>query len=410
MSSKIIAALVVASLLIALGVQAGEEVVQDGVLHIVNGDQPAKGVKSLEFQEMWRAGGEDGEDFFGLISKVVIGEDGTVYLLDTRLSEVPVYSPDGERLGTLSREGEGPGETRTPTNMLFMPDGNLGLVQRFPGKIIKIDLEGNPSGEFMPKLPDAGFLLLTDCFRTGQDQLTLLGMNIKQQGQTERDNITFVGLFNPDGTEAVHYLDQHNVMDFTNFQFKEDDQNEVSFRQVAVGQDGRLYVSMVRNDYKIRVFNADGSLDRIIERDYERRLRTDEEYQQVFDLATAQMARMPGAKFDISKTHRDVNSLRIAADGNLWVTTSRSGIDQPEGVLATFDVFSPDGDFLQQVQVKFDGDGEDDAIFFAPNGDAVVVTGFTPALMALQNAGAGAGGGAEDEEAEPMEVIYLKVK
>lgn len=387
------------------GVLAGEEVIRDGVLHIVNGDKPSEGIQALHFQEAWSAGGEDGEDFFGLISKVLIDEDGTVYLLDTRLSEVPVYSPDGERLDTLSREGEGPGETRMPTNLVFMPDGNLGLVQRYPGKIVKIDRQGNPVGDYEPSIPDAGFVLMTDAFTSGGDQLTVVGMNVKQEGQTKRDNITFVSNFGPDGAETVRFVEQHNVMDFTNFHFDEDKQDEVSFRQVAAGHDGRIYVTMVRNAYEIRVFNPDGSLERIIERQFERRQRTDEEYQEIKDLATAQMARLPGAKFDISHTHRDINSLRIAADGNLWVTTSRSGIDQPEGVLNTFDVFDPDGHFIRQVQVHVEGDGEDDALFFAPGGDAVLVTGFAPALRSLQNQG---GSGEDDEEAAPMEVIYLK--
>jgi len=397
-------AAVLAVVICVSGALAGEEVVRDGVLHVANPATPSEGVQTLDFEEVWRAGGEDGEDFFGLISKVLIDEDGTIYLLDTRLSEVPVYSPGGERLDTLSREGEGPGETRMPTNLVFMPDGNLGLVQRFPGKIVTIDRQGDPAGDFEPKLPDAGFMLLTDCFTNRQGQLTVVGMNVKQESQTKRDNITFVSSFGTDGQEKVRFVEQHNPTDFTKFHFDENEQNEVTFRQAAVGQDGRVYVSMVRNAYRIHVFAPDGHLERIIEREYEPRQRTAQEYQEIEDLARRQTERLPGARIDISNVHRDINSLRIGADGNLWVTTSRSGIDQPEGVLVTFDVFNPDGHFLRQVQFGFAGDGEDDAVFFAPNGDAVVVTGFAPALQALMDPN---NTGSDDEEAAPMEVIYL---
>lgn len=399
------ALLALLTMVAANGALAGEEMVQDGVLHILNSDQPRDGVETLSFQEMWRVGGEDGEDFFGLITKVLLDSDGTIYLLDTRLSEVAVYSPEGERLDTLSREGEGPGETRYPTNLVFMPDGFLGLVQRYPGKIVKIDREGSPEGEFQPNIADAGFVLLTDCFPNRQGQLTVVGTNVKQRGQLERDDVTFVSNFQLDGREIVRLVEQHDEMNFQHYHFKEDDQNAVSFRQVAVGADGRVYVTMARNAYEIRVFGADGALDRVIVRDFPHRKRTAEEYQEIHDIAVAQASRLSGATFDISRTHRDIENVRMAGDGNLWVAHSRSGIDQPEGVLSTFDVFDPDGHFLKQVQVRLPGNGEDDAVFFAPNGDAIVVTGFAPALLSLQT---NFGGRKEDDDAEPMEVIYFK--
>ncbi|PIE76768.1 hypothetical protein CSA17_00530 [bacterium DOLJORAL78_65_58] len=367
----IVIAVLLATVFCGLGALAGEEVVRDGVLHVVNGATPRDGVQTLDFEEVWRAGGEDGEDFFGLISKVLIDDDGTIYLLDTRLSEVPVYSPEGERLGTLSREGDGPGETRMPTNMVFMPDGNLGLVQSYPGKIVKIDRQGVPAGDFEPKLPDAGFMMLLDGFTNRQGLLTLVGMNVKQESQTKGDNITFVSSFGDDGQEKVRFVEQHNVVDYQKFRFDEDQQDEVKYRQAAVGADGRVYVTLVRNAYEIRVFKPDGGLERIIQREYTPR----------------------------------INSLRMGQDGNLWVTTSRSGIDQPDGVLAAFDVFSPDGHFLRQVRFRFPGNGEEDAVFFAPNGDAVVVTGFTAALESLMDMNKASD---DSEEAAPMEVIYLK--
>ena len=39
--------------------------------------------------------------------------------------------------------------------------------------------------------------------------------------------------------------------------------------------------------------------------------------------------------------------LAFDADGNLWVTSSRSGFDEPEGILTSWDVFDPDGHFIE---------------------------------------------------------------
>ena len=70
----------------------------------------------------------------------------------------------------------------------------------------------------------------------------------------------------------------------------------------------------------------------------------------------------------------------------------------------TWDVFTPDGEFLKQVSAKCAGDGKKDSLMWTPDGNAVLVTGFLDAAMSLQGGGTPAG----DDEAAPMEVVYLK--
>jgi len=394
-------------LLMAVPATAGEEVDKDGVLHVMNGATPSGEKVTVELEEVWRHGGEDDEDFFGMISQCVVGDDGTIYLLDTRMSEVPVYSPDGERLATLSREGDGPGETRIPSGLLFMPDGNLGLVQVFPGRITKISTDGTPVG--VMEIGDAtagGFLQMFDCV-SGGNQVIVTAESINPEGPTAQTRTNFVAAFDDEGTETVRFYENSYRWDFTNFTFDESGQNRTDFRKVVVGKDGRVYVAAERDAYRINVYTADGKLERVIEREYDHLVRDDEEFERVTTSMEAALAQIPNAKIIVSKIQPDIGSLEIGNDGNLWVTTSRSGVDQPEGILTTWDVFNPDGHFIKTVSAKCVGDGENDILIWTPDGNAVLVTGFVEALAALQG-----GGGAEteeEEEAEPMEVIYLKV-
>lgn len=393
----------------AAGAQAGKEVTTDGVLHVMNGATPAEGVVDLKLEEAWRAGGEDSEDFFGLITQAVIGDDGSVYLLDTRLSEVPVYSPDGERVTTLSHEGEGPGETRNPTNLLKMPDGSLGLVQMFPGKITMIDTEGTPRGEFKVNAGDptaGGFMMFFDVF-SGSGQLLVTGEAIAQKPPTGQLRTNFVASYDVEGHELTRFHSQEREMDFTRFEFVEDEMDRVDFRKACVGTDGRVYLAPVRNKYLINVYRPDGALDRVIEREFTHRPRSDKDYEAVKTAVEAQLAQLPNAVLEVSRTEPDIGGLHFGTDGNLWVTSSRSGFEQPEGVLSTYDVFSPDGHFIKQVRARCPGNGLEDTLFFTPGGDAVMVTGFTSAVRAMQGGGAGAAP-AEEEEAKPMEVIYYK--
>jgi hypothetical protein len=396
-------------MMLALPVLAGEEVTKDGVLHIMNGADPSGEKVVVELEEVWRHGGEDDEEFFGMISQCVVGDDGTIYLLDTRMSEVPVYAPDGERLDTLSRDGDGPGETRTPSGLLFMPDGNLGLVQVFPGKVTKISTDGTPAGVL--EIGDAttgGFLQMFDCVSGGKQVIvTAEKINPENEGTAHR-RINFVAAFDDKGNETIRYFENEYFWDFTNFTFDESGMNRVDFRKVAVGKDGRIYVAPERDAYQINVYAADGTLERVIEREYVHRDRDDDEFNRVKTTMEAALAQIPNAKIVPARTEPDINSLKFGTDGNLWVTNSYSGIDQPVGILTTWDVFTPDGHFLKTVSAKCEGDGENDIIIWTPDGNAVLVTGFTEAVQALQSNGAG-GEEEDEEEAEPMEVIYLKV-
>jgi len=396
-------------MLLALPVLAGEEMTKDGVLHIMNDADPSGQKVVVELEEVWRHGGEDDEEFFGMISQCVVGDDGTIYLLDTRMSEVPVYAPDGERLDTLSREGDGPGETRTPSGLLFMPDGNLGLVQVFPGKVTKISTDGTPAGVL--EIGDAttgGFLQMFDCVSGGKQVIVTAEKINPENGGTAQRRTNFVAAFDDEGNETIRYFENEYFWDFTNFTFDEAGMNRVDFRKVAVGKDGRIYVAPERDAYKINVYNTDGTLERVIEREYIHRDRDDHEFNRVKTTMEAALAQIPNVKIVPAKTQPDIGSLELGTDGNLWVSTSRSGVDQPEGILTTWDIFTPDGHFLKTVSAKIEGDGENDLIIWTPDGNAVMVTGFTEAMEALQSRGA-AGDEEDEEEAEPMEIIYLKV-
>jgi hypothetical protein len=150
----------------------------------------------------------------------------------------------------------------------------------------------------------------------------------------------------------------------------------------------------------IDVWNADGSRDRSILREYEPRKRSAAE----MDKASKSFRivinnQEPERK--ISKTDRDIQRLYTRDDGTLWVLSSRGGLDPPEGALGTFDVYDGEGRFVRQVVLKGEGSVERDGFYFV--GDRLfVVTGFVSARRSMYGGGEG---GDEDEDAGPMAVI-----
>jgi 6-bladed beta-propeller protein len=385
---------------------AGTEKTVDGVLHIMNPADAKDGVKTLSFNEQWRLGGDNDDEIFGMISQVLVDDDN-VYLLDTQLSEVKVYDKDGTFLRTLGREGDGPGEVRTPADMLFMPDGTLGLVQVFPGKVTKLDLEGNPAGTFQAGGGDptaGGFVMYFDVKTRGDE--VILSATHTSQGEGSQTRTTYVASHDAEGNELVRYEASENVLDFQNFKIIEGDMYALDFRKWALGKDGRVYTLSYRNKYAINVYNADGTLDRVIEKEFDPVVRSSEERQEFIDNMRARVQVPFPFDVEAEPNEQTLTGIQLGADGNIWVSSARSVLDQSEGILQTLDVFDPDGHFIRQMAMKCPGDGEEDIVIMPTMDTAIQVTGFQSALAALQ------GGGAEIEEDEdplPMEVVYYKV-
>ncbi len=393
---------------------AAEQVTVDGVLHVRNGAQPSVGVRTLALKEVWRAGGADDEEsIFGLITRVVGDAAGNVYLLDTQLHQVHVFDGQGAFTRTLSREGEGPGEVRYPVDMLFMPDGTLGLVQTFPGRIVCVDLKDTPAKTFVPggdAPAEGGFLTLSDV--QGRSGRLVLGGVESTINQTEgfqiRDN--FIRSYAADGKPLVTYAHKSRKYEFGKLVIDEETEYFPQFRKWVLGNDGRVFVASQRNAYAIDVYTPDGKLERVIERQYVNWTRTPEETALVESIMSAQLRNIPfPVEHSVSKTEETINGMMLGGDGNLWVLSSRGWHEQPAGILATYDVFTPTGEFLEQVRVACPGDSSKDALMECGKGRFVVVKGFTDAMVTLQTQGA-AGGPEGDEEPAPMEVICYDVK
>jgi hypothetical protein len=394
---------------------AGEVVEVDGVPHVKNAATPAEGVHVAELEELWRVGGEDDDTLIGLITDVLEDEDGNLYLLDTQLSEVKVFSPDGEFLRTLSREGDGPGEVRRPADMAILPDGTLGLAQIFPGKLTKIDLDGNPAGEMTVggDPSQGGFAILRDVQCAGGNLVLCPTMISPQQGGASQTRTDCLASFNTDGTIGTRYLEREYTWDFTNFSLVEEELYFVFPRRFAVDPDGRVVAAPYRDRYALNIYERDGTLARVIEREYEGWQRTAADREIIEAMFGGMRRRMP---FEFETTYCEtepaITALQYTRDGHLWVETSRGTRDNPDGIMLTFDVFDPEGHFARQVALPLDASAIDDAVILNDTASRLIlVKGFTDGLLTLQGGSRGEGDAEEgDDEPAPMEVVVYAMK
>jgi hypothetical protein len=402
--------LVALMMAITLPVSAGEEVMTDGVPHVVNGAEPAGGMQTLHLEELWQVGGEDDEEtVFGIITKVLIDDENNIYLLDAQLSEISVFSPEGERINTLGREGDGPGEFRGPTDMCFLPEGTIGVLQAFPGKVIKLNLDNTSAGVWDLGDPTKGAFYIMRGLRAGGGNVVAGGteQHVDQAaGLITRE--TFLSNISTEGLRDITFSSSTVSFKFQDLKFDEKTLIDGADRRFDVSTDGKVVVAIPRNSYEVSLFSADGTLERVFSREYESWVR-DERAAGIWQriLETIQSQQAPNAPVSWEDTEPDVELLRVAADGSVWILNSRAMWTDTPGAFTYYDVFSPTGHFEEQVQVICEGDPQEDLLFMAGNDLAFMVTGFWDA--ALSRFG-GAGATDDEEEAEPMSVICYRMK
>jgi len=392
---------------VSAGEWQGQEVTKEGVKHIMNPADPKEEETTAELEELWRIGGDtdDEDEFFGVILQIMTDRAGNVYLLDTQLAEVKIFSADGDFVRSIGREGEGPGEFRFPVSMFFTDDGNIAVMQVQPGKIVLLSPEGEPAGEHpIPKGQDGAFLTLVGG-QAGGDNVVLAAAEASF-GEGQWQQTRYLASVNAEGGETARYCQDTRTIVMAKAVL--DDMAWDTFdRRWLVGRDGRVYACTTYPDYRVHVWNQDGSLDRVIEREYTHRKRTAEEKRIVTEMMTLFSAQIPNCEVRITDYTKDIETIYVRDDGSLWVLSAGGSRDQPEGSLGVFDVFDQEGRLIRQVTLMGEGDPLTDGYYFV--GDRLyVVTDQLQAVISLQSQGQSVDLG--EEEPEPMSVVCYRIE
>ncbi len=295
----------------------------------------------------WQLGGED--QIIGQITDVFADADGNICLLDAQLNELLVYSPDGEHLRTIGRAGEGPGEFRGPSGALASTNG-YGVIQSVPIKLVMFDLSGTPSQNIFPILEDgAGPKSLARCSDgLGWGKHFLLSCIFFRQESGEQLVQEEMALFDGTGQKLEVLFSRSNPVDFTLISELEDNYYQHRFANSG----SRLYVAPFFEKYEIQVFNQGSDALEVISYNYTPVERTAEEKQRVINSLTQGLPSFEGMHLQVLNHHRAIEQIDIGPDGQIWVLSGEGAWRSPEGVLGTFDVYSPgDLSFTRQVRI-----------------------------------------------------------
>ena len=398
--------LIVSATCARAGEWKGKEEKRGGVRFIINPAEPMESPLSATPKELWRIGGDtdDEDEFFGVISQLLTDAKGNIYLLDSQLKQVKVFSADGEFQKTFGRDGEGPGEFSNAGSMLFTQDGKLGVLQVFPARIVLFNPEGEPVGDHpLPVREDGGMVLMFGGSSKMNNMVLILGSNAFAENRFSQSR--YLGRLSADGKETAKYHSETRTVDFAN-PVIDDTVWDTFDRRWAIGADGRVYACTHFSDYRIQVWNPDGTTDRVIEREFTHVKRTDEEKKTISDIFSAFTRQIPNATVKISEFEKDIETIFAPDDGSLWVLSSQGTRNLGQNKAGVFDVFDREGRYVRQVTLQVPGDPRTDAYYFI--GDRFyVVTDLLQAAIALQAGGQAVSIG--DEEPEPMSVICYQL-
>ncbi len=88
------------------------------VVVVNNPNEPIYGPEVFFLEEDQSIRDEEGGDYiFASISSIAVNDDGTIFVLDQRDRNIKVFDRNGERLRTIGKPGQGPGEFSRPLSV-----------------------------------------------------------------------------------------------------------------------------------------------------------------------------------------------------------------------------------------------------------------------------------------------------
>jgi hypothetical protein len=122
----------------------------DGVRTVLNPAFPKEGVVRYELEEELVIGGEGAgaESVLNRPQDLKVDSQGNIYVLDWGDVDIKVFAPDGRRLRTVGRKGQGPGEFDTPAYFVLSDDDRIFLLSARQNRIIVLSDTGTYVSSF----------------------------------------------------------------------------------------------------------------------------------------------------------------------------------------------------------------------------------------------------------------------
>ncbi len=390
---------------------------ENGVERVQNPAAPAAGELTLAPTQLWHLGADEDADeseLFGRVSEALVDAAGNSYLLDTQLHEIRVFSPTGEFLKSLGRNGEGPGEFVNGMHLFFLPGDKIGVAQMMPSRIAVLGTGGEGYSDLhIPGTEGGSFSMIQGA--RGADGHCVLALVTPVPGPERSETRRRLIAVDADGKLLATYsqLSEFHEGGGMVFRFGADEGGAEDFiGQWDIDGAGRVTTAPLYDEYLLRVYAPDGRLQRLIRRDYERVKRSRAQIAEIEENYEGMPAGLP--RPPINPYHRAIQGITVRPDGSVWVSTGAGRQERQAGRVGPFDRFDAQGRFQQRLWLTADFDPErDDAVIC---GDRLFVIKEAQMVTSAFSASSGnmameirMGGREEDDAEDEGEVAPLSV-
>jgi len=362
-------------------------------------------VENIQYTEAWRTDADSEEYLLGNIQAAVMDDAGALYFLDVQQQEVTRFSAAGEFLGTVARQGEGPGEINQVWSIGWWPPESIVLPQAFPAKVVRVSPEGIPQDELRILLePDAESAASVTEFVACGDYAVVGGSTFMFSGGESSRN-QWLGVAGRDGVLRYKLGERRTTMSSNPLnQIFNEFESFWSWERWAVSPSGRVFVAPERDEYVIAVYDLDGNLEEKWTRPIEARKRTADELEDMRDSRTfvfnGQKAKID---FTLSDYQPPIQSLHHFGD-ELWVRLDQGPDSEAYARVA---VHSPDGALIAERLLHVPYDEKNDVVLMLDRKHVVVIENGVGA-QAAQFSTAINEEVDEELDAEPIEVVLYR--
>ncbi|MFC1529733.1 6-bladed beta-propeller [Gemmatimonadota bacterium] len=323
----------------------------DGVLHVTNPDEALRPNMTIGFEELFRIGGDEmaGEEYlFSYIGGIVTGEDHHTFVQVMGEDIIKVFDDEGRYVRTIGRQGQGPGELAYAQGVGFGPDGNLWVPSRGSLRIVIFTTDG----DFVKNIP---FSLMPPMnIQTTADGFMGLHVDTRPLGGTMLEMDFLLRRFDASG-DTLNTLSKSTFeVDYLDMQMGKYIENAPLFTQ---DHEGRVWQCRPRTDiYRLNVWNPDGTLSMVVEKDVPVMPKSAEEIEEERELVlgiiqqqtSGQMPEGIDFSYDPDPNRPFLGYPSCDPEGLIWVQAGLK--DSFDG--NAFDLYDERGRFLQRIVIE----------------------------------------------------------
>ncbi|MGB7296853.1 MAG: 6-bladed beta-propeller [Candidatus Aminicenantales bacterium] len=300
----------------------------DGVMVVKNPIDPIYGKDIFSLEEDLSIGAKEGPDeyMFSRVLDIDVDDDGNIYALDLKESNIKVFDKEGRYLRTIGQRGQGPGELGSAYSISLTSQKHLIVEDVASRRLVFFTLEG----EFIRNISSAkNFSVIFQA----DSQECLYGVTAVQDENPRYE----LRKFSP----SLEVL--HTVISSPAVLTKQNTYRAFSPQiMFDVGEDDNVFYAYPER-YEINVCNPSGRSVRKICKEFTAVEITEEERKEI-----ASRRLPPGFSLDIPRFHSAFQELWVDDQNRIFVRTW----EKDDGG-NNYDIFSAEGKYLARVLLDF---------------------------------------------------------